>query len=219
MHSKEHLIKVERTARYFTLGELGQETKTIWIILHGYGQLASFFIKKFNGIADNETFVVAPEGISRFYLDETYTRVGASWTTREHKESEAEEYVSYLNDVYSIIKSKTTNDGVKINILGFSQGCATALRWLDSCDFVPEKLVLWAGFFNKGIAELIDPQKLKEVDTYYVYGLQDEFLVMYPEITEAFREKMKLEINPKIISYNGKHRVDEEQLKALIGSW
>ena len=219
MESKEHLVKVERTARYFTLGNLRQETKTIWIIFHGYGQLASFFIKKFNDIADDETFVIAPEGISRFYLDEKYDRVGASWTTREHKESEAEEYVNLLNDVYNIIKSQTTNPGVKINILGFSQGCATALRWLNGCNFVPDKLVLWAGFFNKGIADLIDPQKLKDVDTYYLYGLQDEFLVLYPEITEAFREKMKLEINPQIISYNGKHRVDEEQLKALISSW
>lgn len=219
MECREHIVKVERTARYYTLGNLGQETKTIWIVLHGYGQLASFFIKKFNDIVDDETFIVAPEGISRFYLDEKYNRVGASWTTREHKESEAEEYVNFLNGVYHKIISQTTNNAVKINILGFSQGCATVLRWLNACDFVPEKLVLWAGFFNNGISDLIDPQKLKGVDTYYVYGLQDEFLIMYPEITEAFREKMKLEINPKIISYKGKHRVDEEELKALIGTW
>jgi predicted esterase len=219
MNQKEHLVKIERTARYFTLGNLTPQTQTIWFVFHGYGQLASFFIKKFDGIVDQNTFLVAPEGISRFYLDEKYQRVGASWTTREHNDLESREYIDFINGVYHNLIDSSIHSNIKINVLGFSQGCATALRWLNSCDFIPDKLILWAGFFNKGISGLIDPQKLKAVDTYYVYGLQDEFLIQYPDMTEAFKEKMKEEINPKIISFEGKHRVDEVQLKALIDSW
>ena len=79
----EHNIKVERTARFYTLGELNEQTKSIWFVVHGYGQLSQYFIKKFNQIVDNETFIVAPEAPARFYLDANYSRVGASWTTRE----------------------------------------------------------------------------------------------------------------------------------------
>ena len=36
-------------------------------VLHGYGQLASYFIKSFEKISDSY-FIVAPEGMHRFYL-------------------------------------------------------------------------------------------------------------------------------------------------------
>lgn len=219
MNSTEHLIKVERTARYRTLGELSSKTKTIWFALHGYGQLAKFFIRKFNGIVDDETFIVAPEGISRFYLDDKYDRIGASWITKEHRDLEAEEYCDFLNEVYKEATKSVDRSKLNVNILGFSQGCATALRWLND-DFVPcKKLVLWAGFFSNGITDMISPEKLKDVDTYYVYGKQDEFLVQYPEISEAFRDQMKTDVNPTVVPFEGTHRVDEKILKELVDSW
>lgn len=219
MNSTEHLVKVERTARYRTMGELSPKTKTIWFALHGYGQLAKFFIRKFNGIVDEETFIVAPEGISRFYLDAKYDRIGASWITKEHRDLEAEEYIEFLNSIYDAVTQGTDIQNIKINILGFSQGCATACRWLNDGHISCEKLVLWAGFFGNGIVDMISPEKLKDVDTYYVYGKQDEFLVQYPEISEAFRDQMKTDINPTVIPFEGTHRVDEKVLKDLIDSW
>ncbi|MFB0948366.1 MAG: putative esterase [Oceanospirillaceae bacterium] len=219
MNSTEHLLKVERTARYRTLGELSPKTKTIWFALHGYGQLAKFFIRKFNGIVDDETFIVAPEGISRFYLDNKYDRIGASWITREHRDLEADEYIEFLNLVYNKITQDTDIQNITINVLGFSQGCATACRWLNDGHVSCEKLVLWAGFFTNGITDMISPEKLKETDTYYIYGEQDEFLVKYPEISEAFRNQMKEDIKPTVIPFEGTHRVDEKVLKELIDSW
>ena len=46
MGVNEHYIKVENTAHYVSLGELNRGTKEIWIVCHGYGQLAKFFIRK-----------------------------------------------------------------------------------------------------------------------------------------------------------------------------
>ena len=43
---KEHSIKIEKTAYYYSIGELNNETNEIWIACHGYGQLAKYFIKK-----------------------------------------------------------------------------------------------------------------------------------------------------------------------------
>lgn len=219
MQSTEHLVKVARTARYRTLGELTSKTKTIWFALHGYGQLSKFFIRKFNTIVDEKTFIVAPEGISRFYLDEKYDRIGASWITREERVSEAEEYIEYLNGIYDNITQDVDIKNVTVNILGFSQGCATACRWLNDGHFTCKNLILWAGFFSNGITDMINPEKLKTVNTYYVYGRQDEFLIQYPEISEAFRNKMKSDINPTILPFEGTHRVDEVVLKNLIDSF
>ena len=54
---------------------LGEE-KTIWIVFHGYGQLAKFFLRKFNLLFEDNTLIVAPEGLNHFYLKGFSGRVG-----------------------------------------------------------------------------------------------------------------------------------------------
>ena len=96
---QEHHLEVKRTARYFTLGTLDENTEQIWFVLHGYGQLAQFFIKKFSVLDDGKTFLVAPEALSRFYLEGVTGRVGATWMTREERSNEVADYVFYLNQL------------------------------------------------------------------------------------------------------------------------
>jgi len=215
----EHQIKIERTARYYTLGELNDNTKTIWFVVHGYGQLSQYFIRKFANITNNETFIVAPEAPSRFYLDDDFKRVGASWMTRELRHSEIYDNNDYLNTIYESLLKDRDLTNIEINILGFSQGCATVCRWLGAGKIKCDRLLLWAGFFSNGIREVIEPKKLKNVETYYIYGDKDEFLVAYPEISEKFRATLIDEINPKVICFEGKHTVDEPTLKSIIASF
>ena len=215
----EHQIKVQRTARYYTLGELNENTKTIWFVVHGYGQLSQYFIKKFASIADTQTFVVAPEAPSRFYLDNEFKRIGASWMTRELRQSEIDDNNNYLNALYDSLLKDHDLSTISINILGFSQGCATVCRWFGAEQIKCDRLLLWAGFFSNGIREVIEPEKLKDVKTYYIYGDKDEFLVAYPEISEKFRASMIEDINPKVICFEGKHTVDESTLKAIIAGF
>jgi predicted esterase len=215
----EHQIKIERTARYYTLGELNDNTKTIWFVVHGYGQLSQYFIRKFANITNNETFIVAPEAPSRFYLDDDFKRVGASWMTRELRHSEIYDNNDYLNTIYENLLKDRDLTNIEINILGFSQGCATVCRWLGAGKIKCNRLLLWAGFFSNGIREVIEPEKLKNVDTYYIYGDNDEFLVAYPEISEKFRATLIDEINLKVICFEGKHTVDEPTLKSIIAGF
>ena len=212
----EHKIKVERTARYYTLGELNENTKSVWFVIHGYGQLSQYFIKKFTQIADNETFIVAPEAPARFYLDANYSRVGASWTTRELRDDEKLDNNSFLNSLYESILKDYDLSKIEINILGFSQGCATVCRWVGNGQIKCDRLLLWAGFFSNGIREVIDPKQLEKIETYYIYGDKDEYLIAYPEILEKFRAGMIADINPKVICFEGKHTVDEPTLKAIV---
>ena len=212
----EHNIKVERTARFYTLGELNEQTKKIWFVIHGYGQLSQYFIKKFNQIVDNETFIVAPEAPARFYLDANYSRVGASWTTRELRDFDKKDNNDFLNQVYDNLLKDTDLSKVDVNILGFSQGCATACRWVGDGHIKCNRLLLWAGFFSNGIREVIEPKQLENIETYYIYGDKDEYLIAYPEISEKFRAGMIEDINTKIVCFEGKHTVDEATLKMIV---
>ena len=73
-----HHLRVERTARYYTVGAEGEEPRAIWFVLHGYGQLAGSFVRFFADIATAGTVVVAPEALNRFYLVSPEARRPAS---------------------------------------------------------------------------------------------------------------------------------------------
>src|SRR4029078_12797765 len=98
-----HHLRVERTARYYTLGAEGAEVRAIWFVLHGYGQLAGSFVRFFADIAKLGALVAAREAWNRFSLVSPESAparerpVGATWMTREDRESEVSDYVEYLD--------------------------------------------------------------------------------------------------------------------------
>src|SRR6266498_2098347 len=128
---QEHHIGVTRTARYYTLGEISRGAGEVWFVCHGYGQLAARFLEKFRALDDGRRYLVAPEGLSRFYLSESPAerRVGASWMTREDRLTEIEDYLQYLDAVYADIFGWLDRTRVTVHALGFSQGASTVSRW------------------------------------------------------------------------------------------
>jgi len=211
---QEHHLAVTRTARYVTIGEWSENTKQVWFALHGYGQLAEYFIKKFEILDDDQTLVVAPEALSRFYLQNFGGRVGATWMTREQRTQEITDYVNYLNQLYDAVLADKDLQNVQINILGFSQGTATALRWINDGHVRCDRLVLWAGYFANGIADVISPEKLTSITTYLAYGTKDEFLV------EIDLNKYETDIRTaiphvQIKAFDGKHTIDSQVLKQI----
>src|SRR5213595_2848351 len=87
-------------------------------------QLAARFLEKLRVLDDGHRYLVAPEGLSRFYLSESPTerRVGASWMTREDRLAEIEDYVRYLDAVYADVFGFLDRALVTAHALGFSQG-------------------------------------------------------------------------------------------------
>lgn len=139
----EHHLDVSRTARYFTLGDAAPSSAEIWFVLHGYGQLAGRFIRQFAPLADGTRLIVAPEGLSRFYLDSGQNdKIGASWMTREDRLAEITDYVRYLDAVHAAVVDERTG---RVIVLGFSQGTATAARWLAQGAARAQRLILWGG--------------------------------------------------------------------------
>ena len=145
-------IEVVRTARYAQLGELTSETRQVWIVCHGYRQLADRFIRRFSTLASQGCVVVAPEGLSRFYIENApgrhgaESRVGASWMTRADRENEIRDYVRYLDRLAERVLSAPTERQPRLVALGFSQGVHTATRWAALGGTRIDELVLWGGY-------------------------------------------------------------------------
>jgi predicted esterase len=175
----EQHIFVPRTASYQQLGEVSPATKRLWLVLHGYGQLAEYFIRHFAALhtADPDgTVIVAPEGLSRFYLNGTSGRVGASWMTSANRLTEIDDQYTYLTAVLRPMLAMAP--AADVIVVGFSQGTATASRWLarlaNTDGWRPRRLILWAGDFPADT--LPAPILLTGLPVDIVCGDQDEYI-------------------------------------------
>jgi len=214
---EQHPIVVPYQARYFTLGTLTAQTRQIWFVLHGYGQLAEYFLKKFNVLEDQNIFVVAPEGLSHFYLENLQTtgrasdRVGASWMTKENRLVDIQNYLAYLNAIDQTVGNPAD---LPVTILGFSQGAATASRWAVEGKVKFQRLVLWAGVFPPDMDFHSAHQILEHKETCFVYGTSDPF-INDSRFAEMNLLSAKLGITPRVISFEGKHEMDRDTLLKL----
>ena len=213
----EQRISINFNARYYKLGEINKDTVQVWFVLHGYGQLAQYFIKKFNSLEARRICVIAPEGLSRFYLEDVNSRsqggssrVGATWMTKEDRLTDIENYITYLNLIY-----QREMAGLKsippVTLLGFSQGVATAARWAlyGSVDF--QRMILWAGILPPDMDFALGKERVKGKEVIQIYGRLDPF-INAERLDEMKKLSDQLNIAPKIIEYDGKHEIDERVL-------
>jgi predicted esterase len=143
-----HHLAVGRTARYYTLGAEPGEASQLWIALHGYAMLASRFLRLLAPLAEGgRTLVLAPEALSRFYLEtgrdgQHSEAIGATWLTREDRQHELSDAIRYLDQLHGEWSSRIPA-GTPVGVLGFSQGAAMAARWIGTGATLPEQVVLW----------------------------------------------------------------------------
>jgi predicted esterase len=209
---QNHTLAIERTARYYTL-EPADEVREVWFVLHGYGQLASYFLRHFRAIDDGHRLIVAPEALSRFYLQD-HQRVGASWMTREAREAEIDDYLRYLDALYDRIFASLDRDAVTVHLLGFSQGGATASRWAMQGQIQPDRLLLWAGDLAHDIDLAACGERLGDMNLTFIVGSKDEFIT--PDHLAAQEARLsKHHIPYRFIPFDGEHRLDAAVLKAL----
>lgn len=221
-HPHTHHLRVQRTARYFTLGGDAGAPKTIWFVLHGYGQLAGEFIRYFADLASYDTLIVAPEAMNRFYLvgvdkPARDRPVGATWMTREDRESEIADYVEYLETLYEEIAGPAARFGAKVNVLGFSQGAATATRWVTHGRAHIDRLVLWGGLMPPETDLKHGAAALRHVSLTYVVGSTDHYL---PDDVIAM-EQARLDaarIPSELIRFEGGHLIRRSVFPKLTGA-
>jgi len=212
---REHHLSVPRTARYFVLGEPGPAVREVWFVLHGYGQLAARFLKGFEPLDDGTRLVVAPEALSRFYLDPAgRDKVGASWMTREDRLAEIADYVRYLDAVSADVLARLEGRAARVHVLGFSQGTATACRWAALGAVRADRLVLWGGEVPPDLDLAAGRERLAPLDLVLVAGSRDEFIT--PKVLARDEERLRGSgIAYRVIRFDGGHEITVGVLRQL----
>ncbi len=181
-----HYLTIEKTSRYYTNGPPDGDYDTLCFALHGYGQLGKYFIRNFQNDELGRVLFVAPEGLHRFYLNGTNGRVGASWMTKEDRLKDIEDYCRYLDQVYRHFGAQI-KDVSKVGVLGFSQGVATACRWLTNSEYHFDFLVNWAGAFPPDLDFERSMERMRQLPVYMLVGDSDEYIS-----SEDFQKHLEL---------------------------
>jgi predicted esterase len=221
--SREHHITVERSARYVTLGPRDDTAREIWFVLHGYGQLAAEFIRHFATLDDGTRQIIAPEALNRFYLvgvdaaPAAERPVGATWMTKEDRLSEINDYVSYLDAVAAreLQPFEQRESPPRIVVLGFSQGVATAARWIASGGIRPAHSILWGGFLPPDV----DPraEAFSATSIQIVLGSRDRFLSA--ERLEVEERRLREHaLRYRLVRYEGGHGIASATLGEVARS-
>lgn len=211
---QKHEFKVSKTARYFSLGALNADTKEIWFVLHGYAQTAADFLESLKPLQQENTYLVAPEGLSRFYWKDFTTTPVASWMTKTDREVDIMDNLEYLNNLYLQLTKDLDLDKVKINFLGFSQGVATLSRWLFSGVVKSDANYFYAGELAKE-CDYSKSHNFSNAKNFYLYGNKDFFIdeSKVQALKKVFLDK---KLNLYIFTYQGKHKIDKEALTFII---
>ena len=219
MSAQEKELSFAFRARYFKLEPTNGIPRQVWFVLHGYGQLAQYFIKNFQSFADRGITVIAPEALSRFYLEDVQSRarsgnnrVGATWMTRENRLVDIDNYIRFLDNVYA---KETVDPAIPVTVLGFSQGAATASRWVIDGKINFDRLVLWAGIFPPDTNFETGKEILQKKKVILAYGTKDPFL-NDDRFAEMKTLSQKLNITPETITFDGSHEINQPALLKLI---
>jgi predicted esterase len=215
----EHL-RVSRTARLCLLGERSAAVDDVWIVCHGFAQLAADFIRPFTSIAADNRLIVAPEALSRFYLDTKPQQrgadapVGATWMTREDRENEIRDYVDYLTAVHDWVFNVVPRTKARLTVLGFSQGVATVTRWLTGSRCEADRIVLWAGGIAEDAGELALRQALEGREVFVVHGENDP-LTSADRVSQLTASLSTCGARLEVISFAGGHALNRATLESL----
>lgn len=224
-----HKRTVSRTARYATAGADPSHTTVLWVVFHGYGQLAADFITPFARVGRSDMRVVAPEGLSRFYLElpradgAHLSRTGATWLTRDDREDELRDALGMLDavvagEVASVVDASGAAPAV--HLLGFSQGVAMSMRWAAATAAQPTRVpvskhVLWAG----GLAHDVPDDAMRTAwtgtDVHVVVGEKDKFATHASRMSIGER-LAQIGVPTATHTFAGGHRLDDTLLQQLL---
>ena len=188
----EHRIVVPRTARYYTLGS--ESAADVWVVLHGFGQLAARFIRSFSPAAGPGRLIVAPEALNYYYTNHEAKKSGATWMTSENRQVQIGDYVRYLDLLLAEISHGRNRTRVEVH--GFSQGAATASRWVGQGTVRPARLVLWGGGVPPDFDFAALGERLSEANLTIIVGDRDQY------VSEADVESQRQRLDAAGVRYS-----------------
>lgn len=212
---KQQHFRIEKQVRVVTIGKWNPEQKTdIWVCLHGYGQLAVWFARNFAHLESEHRIAIVPEGPHRFYLQGTDGRVGASWMTKEDRLIDIEDQFHYLENLLTQ-HLENGSQKVRIHVFGFSQGVATAMRWLDRTEHNIASLVCWAGTFPPDIDYTLNVAHFIKLNFHACFGDNDPYIPL-SKAQELLSQLNEQGISVKSHFYTGEHKIYRDLLDQVI---
>jgi len=219
-------LPVVKTARYYQIGTPNPAIRDVWVVLHGFSQLAAEFALPFQHLAADSRLIVVPEGLSRFYLDTRpghsgASKVGALWLTREDRETEIVDIVNYLDRLYERIleelaKHGVARDRIRVHALGFSQGGPAASRWAARGSAVIDHLVPWAHAIPQDVNLRALAERRPRLTIDMIYGTRDRFIG--EDAVEEQRAVLESGGVPyEMRPFNGGHALSLTMLRQLMG--
>ena len=214
-------LNVPRSARYAILGSPTAALREVWFVCHGHGQLAARFLSRFLPLESVDRLFIAPEALSRYNLSPPKvgphppgTPVGASWMTSEDRESEIDDYVSYLDLLHDEVFSVVDRAKVRLWVLGFSQGASTVARWVVKGKVEPDRVIVSSGMLPAELDQATAARLTARAPLTITFGDSDEFASADHLAHEESKLK-ELRIPYQIIRFKGGHTITPELLKQL----
>ncbi|MEZ4414370.1 MAG: hypothetical protein R3E10_01315 [Gemmatimonadota bacterium] len=209
-------MEVVRTARYWVWGPA--DAAHTWVVLHGYRQLAGRFIRRFRELTEQGARVVAPEALSRFYLDDDGgphgpdAKVGATWMTREDRDVEIADYLRYLDALARTLDLEGQTGA--LTLLGFSQGAHTAARWFTLGETRFDRLVLWGAGLPHDLDLSAHAERWRDARVLLVHGHADR-AHSEGSRTRDLERLAAVGVSPHTLAHGGGHAIDGELLRTL----
>ncbi len=212
MKSIKKTVEYNTTSSYETLNNLTKQTKNVWMVFHGIGFLSKYFLRFFKELNPKENYIIAPQAPSKYYLNNEYKYVGASWLTKEDTQTELTNVLNYVDAVFT---SENIGSNKNLIVLGFSQGVSIATRWIANKKLIFDTLILYAGSI---------PNELKKEDFNHInfdssfveliYGDSDEYLSEKRLEHEKTKSDSLFQGKAKNKIFKGGHEIKPELLKA-----
>jgi len=210
----QKIINFNFSAPYYTRGSLTPNTRQIWLIFHGYGQLANEFAGLFSSLASEENYLIFPQGLSKFYLKGIDNKIGTNWMTSLDREIDIKNYTTYLDLIFEH-EIKPNAEKAALNILGFSQGGHTASRWIYHSAITYNKLILWGTTLAHEIDSMIIRSSFSSGGNFVVLGDQDKY-IKEEQLGIIKKRYQKIGFNYELLQYHGGHDIYPEILNRII---
>ena len=183
----EKFLTIQTTHPYETLNSWTPETKRVWVVFHGIGYLSRYFLRHFQHLDPKENYIIAPQAPALYYLDQTYTHIGASWLTRENTPLYMDNLLHLLDQLW---RNEELEKAPSLVLMGYSQGVSVLCRWIAARKLKCDRLLLYAGRVPEEHRVTDFSHLSPETEVDFFLGDKDPFVT--PGMREGMRDRMEL---------------------------
>ena len=169
--------------------------------------------------------ILVPEALNRYYIDTAPDKtrsspVGATWMTREDREHDIRDIVSYLDILYEnallgLATAGVSRDRIRVHALGFSQGVAAVCRWAARGEAIVDHIVAWGSPVPDDVNLRALGERRPGLEIDLVYGRRDKYAT--EEAIESQRAVLAGSgVTHRVRGFDGGHALSRAVLRELM---